>query len=346
MEDLALSIYELQDGKHQVSYINPLTRKRKRHKCNHIKQAKALKLELERQFSAGNNIFFTDRLVGQVIDEYLKDFPESYLKSRKNVFRNFYGHFSSCKIKDLNSTSLRLWFKKIQEENDYSERTLNSIKSQINSLFKHLIEQGLIKESPLSKIKFKRNAPPRRPRVVLSVDDIHLLLGNAKAFSPNGLYPFLATLVHTGARRSEILNLSKQDIDFSTDLIHIKKSKNGRERFIKMSPTLRKLLKKHLDEHADITVFQNENGSKLNSRKEIGRIINKFKAFFPMDKNWGCHSLRHSFAYNFLKNGGQMYQLQAILGHRSIDVTVDLYGQLQAQDIACPSPYETEEVKQ
>ena len=35
-----------------------------------------------------------------------------------------------------------------------------------------------------------------------------------------------------------------------------------------------------------------------------------------------------------------MYQLQAILGHRSIDVTVDLYGQLQAQDVDCPSPYE------
>lgn len=35
-----------------------------------------------------------------------------------------------------------------------------------------------------------------------------------------------------------------------------------------------------------------------------------------------------------------MYQLQAILGHRSIDVTVDLYGQLEAQCVACPSPYE------
>ena len=72
--------------------------------------------------------------------------------------------------------------------------------------------------------------------------------------------------------------------------------------------------------------------------------MDKFKAFFPLENkdNWGSHSLRHSFAYNFLKQGGRMYQLQAILGHRSIGVTVDLYGQLQAQDIDCPSPYEIE----
>jgi hypothetical protein len=38
--------------------------------------------------------------------------------------------------------------------------------------------------------------------------------------------------------------------------------------------------------------------------------------------------------------GGQMYQLQAILGHKSINVTVDIYGQLGAQDIDNPCPYE------
>lgn len=35
-----------------------------------------------------------------------------------------------------------------------------------------------------------------------------------------------------------------------------------------------------------------------------------------------------------------MYQLQAVLGHRNIQVTVDLYGQLQAQDVQNISPYE------
>jgi site-specific recombinase XerD len=50
-------------------------------------------------------------------------------------------------------------------------------------------------------------------------------------------------------------------------------------------------------------------------------------------KKWTCHDLGHSFAHNFLKRGGQMYQLQAILGHRQIRITLDLYGQLSAVDL-------------
>lgn len=34
-----------------------------------------------------------------------------------------------------------------------------------------------------------------------------------------------------------------------------------------------------------------------------------------------------------------MYALQAILGHRNIVLTVNLYGQIQAAEIENPSPY-------
>ena len=34
-----------------------------------------------------------------------------------------------------------------------------------------------------------------------------------------------------------------------------------------------------------------------------------------------------------------MYQLQAILGHRSIQMTVDLYGDMKAADVERVSPY-------
>ena len=126
----------------------------------------------------------------------------------------------------------------------------------------------------------------------------------------------------------------------ATQLIHIKKSKNGRERFIRISPSLESILRERVQKRTGETLFVNEHGTKLDSNKELSRLINKFKAFFPISKDWGCHALRHSFARNFLMQGRQMYQLQAILGHQSIDVTVDLYGQLEAQCVACPSPYE------
>ena len=35
-----------------------------------------------------------------------------------------------------------------------------------------------------------------------------------------------------------------------------------------------------------------------------------------------------------------MYELKAILGHKSIQMTVDLYGNFQAEDVSKVSPYE------
>lgn len=343
MKTLAFSIYELNNGRFQASYVNPITKKRKRHKFDKEKEAEQFKVQVEREFLSKNYAYFMETYVGHLIEQHLKDFPETRLNERENVFRSFYEEFSRYKVNQLTRQALKNWFDKIQKEHNYSERTLNTIKSQINWLFRSLVDDGLLEESPLRKIKFKRIVPPRRPRVVLSVDEVQQILKDAEVFSPHGLFPYLSTVAHTGARRSEILGLSTEDIDFATNLIHVKKSKNGRERFIRMSPTIANVLKAHISNNSGNSLFTNEHGTKLNSNKELTRLINKFKAFFPMEKDWGCHSLRHSFAYNFLKKGGQMYQLQAILGHRSIDVTVDLYGQLQAQDIACPSPYEIEE---
>ena len=47
----------------------------------------------------------------------------------------------------------------------------------------------------------------------------------------------------------------------------------------------------------------------------------------------GVHLMRHSFATNYLRNGGGVFHLQEILGHRSIDTT-KRYVQLAAVDVA------------
>ena len=342
MTALKATIYNLESGQYQLSYRNPINGKRKRHKFSLEKDARAWSANLERQVHLKNLGFFVDVSVGNLIEQHLKACPESRLMERKNVFRSFCAEFVSLKLNAVTKAALKTWFAKIKAEQNYSERTLNSIKSQVNYLFRYLVEEGYLAQSPLDQIKFRRIVPPRRPRIILSVDEVRAVLVNAESFSPEMLFTYLSSVAHTGARRSEILRLNREDIDFGTGLIQIKKTKNGRERFVRMSPVLLGVLKNHLAAQVYQPVLCDQSGKRFTS-SELSRLMKKFKAFFPIDKTgWGSHSLRHSFAYNFLKKGGQMYQLQAILGHRSIDVTVDLYGQLQAQDVACPSPYEPE----
>ena len=56
--------------------------------------------------------------------------------------------------------------------------------------------------------------------------------------SPTVVYPFLFTLVHTGARREEIRLLKWEHIDFEIRYRTFKNTKNGFDRSIKMGPTL------------------------------------------------------------------------------------------------------------
>ena len=50
------------------------------------------------------------------------------------------------------------------------------------------------------------------------------------------------------------------------------------------------------------------------------------KKLFPNKPNISFHSCRHTFATKYLEQGGQLYRLQTILGHASIETTRRIYG--------------------
>lgn len=336
--DFEVKIHKTNDEKFQTKFLDPKTGIRKRKRFETLKEAKLFKQQTESGLQNKGLSAFSDLRISQAMKLYIDRLPNTIVRSRKNQFSSFIETFSAHKVCELTVNDMRAWFESRKQFGNLSEKTLNRIRSQFYGFFEFLVDENHIRQNPLKKIRFKRFDTPRRARVILSVDEVKELLKNVKTFDEKTLYPFIYTLANTGARRSEILKLKRDDIDFETGLIHLRQTKNGHERFVRMSPRLVELLKDKLKSHTCEFAFENDLGINLH-QAELARLINKFKAFFPMDKDWGCHSLRHSFAYNFLKAGGEMYQLQAILGHRGIQVTVDLYGQLQAQDVENPSPY-------
>lgn len=338
--DLNINIYRLKEGPHVVCYIDPSSGKRVRKKFRSNAAAKDHQKELEFRLQTKGLQAFAQEPVAKLIGLHLEKCPGSGLTKRKNSFISFCDTFGARKISEVGKVELEGWFRKFQSDNDLSDRTLLGIKTQVNYLYKFLKDEGVIQNSPLSEIKFKRRPPMRRPRVVLSVDEVKQLLENAKSFSPDHLYPFLYVIAHTGARKKEILTLRRDDVDFKTGLLNLRKTKNGEDRAIRMSQSLIAHFKEHLARHESDFVFPNPGGKEI-GRQALARLMNRFVKFFPMEKKWGLHGLRHSYAYNYLKKGGEMYQLQAVLGHKHIQVTVDLYGQLKAQDVENISPYET-----
>ena len=329
-------IKSLRGNKFLIEYIHPFTQKRVRNRFKTYREAVAYQKELEHQYKEHPENPYLDMKLSNLINLHLEECPNSRMMDRKNNFLDFYNTFSEMKLKEINVHLLKKWFEKRKKENDYSDLTLIHIRGNLNHFFGFLVDLGALMVSPLAQVRFNRNPPPKRARVYLMEDELRLILDNAKEYSPKFLYPVFYTLIHTGARRQEVFNLKWSNIDFSRGTVTFVETKNGTNRTIKMSDNLYKFIQSW--PKINEWVFNNPTGGQIR-RSQFGRHHVSFKNAYPNGKDWRCHSIRHSFAYNFLLKGGHMYELQAILGHKSIHMTIDLYGNLRAEDVENPSPF-------
>ncbi|MBY0516995.1 MAG: site-specific integrase [Bacteriovoracaceae bacterium] len=268
---------------------------------------------------------------------YLSLYPKSIITSRRNHYDSFIKQFRNERIKDLNTSSLGQWFNEIRLKENLTDRTLAQVRSQLSPFFKWLVTEEILKANPLLNIKFKRNAPPKRARCIFAEIEIKKILDHAYEFDKNTFYPFLYAVIQTGARRSEIAKLKWEHVDLSNGLILFKDTKNGTDRKIRMPKMLHDLIA-HKPKTSKY-VFPNSKNQIL-GRSSIQRTVVRFKSLYPTGHDWRLHDFRHSYANNFLKKGGEMYELQAMLGHKSIQMTVDLYGNLKSQDIRSSTPYD------
>lgn len=329
-------IAKLRNGKFQVAFVNPLTAKRIRKRFNSLEESKAFEKEVEVLFSKSKMEHLQLLTIGELMQMHFEMVPTTKVDARKPAFDSFMENFSKVQIGNLSPNVLKSWMHDLKIQHDYAEITVAHIKGNLNHFFNFLIDEGIIGKSPLMFFKVNRSAPPKKPRVFLTKEEIKDILNKAKEYSPSFLYPYFLALVHTGARRAEIIALEWKDVDLSNNLLRIVDVKGGTQRPVKMSPVLRKLIENH--PRSSKHVFCNPMGEKI-GRSQLHRHIMSFQYAYPHHKKWGLHSFRHSFAYNFLKNGGQMYELMAVLGHKSIALTIDLYGKLRSEDVENPSPY-------
>lgn len=108
--------------------------------------------------------------------------------------------------------------------------------------------------------------------------------------------------------------------------IKLAETASSRARTLKVSEELIDILKKRKNQKGH--VFLTYYGEPFTKNK-IPRALTEFKVKGSFKKDWTPMDLRHSFAVNFLKNGGAFKALQYILGHQNVFQTKQLYGEVK-----------------
>jgi site-specific recombinase XerD len=85
-------------------------------------------------------------------------------------------------------------------------------------------------------------------------------------------------------------------------------------------------------------VFTDCFGEKLNK----GKATRHMREFVTEHKlgEFAWHSFRHAYTYHSIRSGKSLAQIQANLGHKRIETTINIYGNIKSIDDPCPSPYE------
>lgn len=155
-------------------------------------------------------------------------------------------------------------------------------------------------------------------------------------FKPQGFFEhrthtLLCLLIDTGVRINEALTLTRDSVDFENMLIKVV-GKGHKERIVPFAPELRKMLARFLKMHPHNYVFPTGDGNRVeyqcartNMRKLCKRLGIEGVRLSP-------HTLRHTFALEYLKNGGNLIWLQHVLGHEDIGTT-RLYVNLATEDL-------------
>jgi integrase/recombinase XerD len=179
-------------------------------------------------------------------------------------------------------------------------------------------------------------------RKILTVEEIELLFNAARQTIRFNKYPafhsardraMIALYYGCGLRRNEGLSMKVKDIQTERLLIHVRKGKGNKERYVPTTYTTMQTITEYIMERnnqlrltnkeTDI-LFINESGNvcgELTLSLSLKRLANRSGNAVLSDKKPGLHVLRHSIATHLLQQGMDIELIRQFLGHKSLDTT-------------------------
>lgn len=264
---------------------------------------------------------------------------ESYLEK----INSYIGWYKLDSIKTFDLIVLYKELRKGTRKEQLSNTTLLRYYSLINLMFKQAIKWGFLVENPNDIIQ-----RPKKDKKMVNCYDVEQIKTLLKCLKNEPLkYQSLITLaIDSGARRSEIMGLTWNDIDFKNRIMTINKSLDVLKGKIIIKPTknltsTRKVVlmektiqilkrfqeeqkKKYANFKETNNIFLDKSGEKIMHPTTCVKILKKVAIKYNLPV-YNFHSLRHSSASLQIALGIQEKLIQERLGHSSITTTASIY---------------------
>lgn len=241
----------------------------------------------------------------------------------------FYEHFGGDLVKE-NIRGYITWL-----HSNFKPRTAKRKIASLKAFVRYLVREDILDVNPFNKIETSFVEPNILPKV-MSSDSVSKILAEAHHMIEQAASEFkrhialrdaalLEVLFATGARVSEICNLTPANIDLNEHTLRIY-GKGSKERmlYIENDEVLRTLREYQTQFHDDISrsgfFFVNKLQGRL-SERAVRDIICKYTDLAGVAQHITPHMFRHTFATLLLEADVDIRYIQRMLGHSSITTT-------------------------
>ena len=346
------------DGIYQYRYTD--TRgKRQTVYSSDLKELREKEKTIQRGFDDHIDYAAGEITLAQLVERYLslkknlRFHTRSEYKSLLNFIRS--EDFCQRRIREIRASDMKAWVIEIHEQGK-SYGTIQAIRSIVNPALSMACDEDAIRKNPFDFKLSEVIEYDAKARVSLTLAQQKAWLDfvlNDRVYSK--YYDEFIVLLGTGLRVSEFCGLTKDDLDFQNRRIHVEhqiiretsgvyrvaklKSKSG-YRFIPMSDqvaqSLRNIMARSrpkiepiVDGHSGFLLVTSNGTPKVAIRVQhvMHQIMRKYLAAHP-GESFPCvtpHVLRHTFCTNMANAGMNAKNLQYIMGHSSVSVTLDVY---------------------
>lgn len=233
----------------------------------------------------------------------------------------------------------------IQNDKQGKMRKLSSLRSLFDYLYSsELIEKDITQLVKMPKVSDKIKSKLSIDEVVVFLENIENGSGLSKKerqfheVTKNRDIAIATTLLGTGIRVSELVNLNIRDINFREN--HFKVTRKGQnEEIIYCNDEVISALRNYYEERIVIKGISGEHEQafflstqkKRMDEKSVRNMIKKYTRKSGIIKNITPHSLRRTFGTNLYNEVGDVYLVAELLGHKSVETTKKHYAELNVE---------------
>lgn len=242
---------------------------------------------------------------------------ESYLRAVRK-FAQFTGRAPDVTTED----DLRRYFLFIKNEQLWEANSLKVAYAGLKFFYKYTCPR----EWPTLK-KLRVQNQLKLP-TVLAIDEVHQLIGTVRK---PAMRCFFWTVYSMGLRLQEALHLQVDDIDGKRMLVHVRRGKGHKDRFVPITPKTLNMLRAHWATHRNQAwIFPSEGRNHRQASTADcpmkGSTVQDCIQKVVEQLGWGTrgvstHTLRHCYATHLLEAGVNLRQIQKYLGHSSLQTT-------------------------